>query len=83
MPLAPHALPGPPGPGSRMRAAGLISALTLLSRLLGLAREQAFAALLGAGLYADAFQAAFLVLARRAATIRRPDSLAAWLHGVA
>src|SRR5438093_4039476 len=55
----------PPGmpedPGSRMRAAGLISALTLLSRLLGLAREQVFAALLGAGLYADAFQAAFRI----------------------
>ena len=44
-----------------MRAAGLISALTLLSRLLGLAREQVFAALLGAGLYADAFQAAFRI----------------------
>jgi putative peptidoglycan lipid II flippase len=44
-----------------LRAAGLVSALTLLSRLLGLAREQAFAALLGAGLYADAFQAAFRI----------------------
>jgi len=44
-----------------MRAAGLISALTLMSRLLGLAREQVFAALLGAGLHADAFQAAFRI----------------------
>jgi putative peptidoglycan lipid II flippase len=44
-----------------VRAAGLVSALTLLSRTLGLAREQAFAALLGAGPHADAFQAAFKV----------------------
>jgi putative peptidoglycan lipid II flippase len=43
------------------RAAGLISAFTFLSRLLGLVREQVFAALLGAGLYADAFQAAFKI----------------------
>lgn len=44
-----------------MRAAGLVSLFTLLSRVLGLVREQAFAALLGAGLHADAFQAAFRV----------------------
>jgi RNA polymerase sigma factor (sigma-70 family) len=31
----------------------------------------------------DAFQATFLVLLRNRATIRRPEALASWLHGVA
>jgi len=43
------------------RAASLVSAMTLVSRLLGLVREQAFAALLGAGSHSDAFRIAFRI----------------------
>ena len=46
---------------SLFRAAGLVSALTMLSRILGLVRELVFAALLGAGFHADAFQVAFRI----------------------
>lgn len=47
--------------GALVRSASLVSGLTLVSRLLGLVREQVFAALLGAGLHADAFQIAFRI----------------------
>jgi putative peptidoglycan lipid II flippase len=43
------------------RAAGLVSGMTLVSRLLGLVREQVFAALLGAGYHSDAFRIAFRI----------------------
>ena len=47
--------------GSFLKAAGVISVLTMASRVLGLVREQVFAAFLGAGSYADAFQVAFRI----------------------
>lgn len=43
------------------RVAGLVSLATLLSRVLGLVREQVFAAMLGASNLADAYIAAFRV----------------------
>lgn len=43
------------------RSAALVSAATMLSRLLGLLREQAFAALFGAGHVSDAFKVAFRI----------------------
>jgi putative peptidoglycan lipid II flippase len=50
------------GAGTTRRMAGaalLLSLATLLSRVLGLVREQVFAALLGAGFFGDAFTMAF------------------------
>jgi putative peptidoglycan lipid II flippase len=43
------------------RAAGLVSAMTLVSRVLGLVREVVFAALLGAGYHSDAFRIGFRI----------------------
>jgi putative peptidoglycan lipid II flippase len=43
------------------RAAGLVSAMTLVSRILGLVREMAFASLIGAGYHSDAFRIAFRI----------------------
>jgi len=60
----PEHSPPPAGPsrsGGALRSTLLVSAGTLASRLLGLVREQLFAALLGAGLFADAFVAAFRI----------------------
>ncbi|HEY3352655.1 MAG TPA: murein biosynthesis integral membrane protein MurJ [Polyangia bacterium] len=56
------AVPAAPAPAPRLaRAAGIISAATFLSRLLGLVREQVFAALLGASPLTDAFVVAFRI----------------------
>jgi putative peptidoglycan lipid II flippase len=56
--------PGPSIPEKPMsvgRAAGIISIATFLSRIMGLIREQVFAAQFGAGFAVDAFQVAFRV----------------------
>lgn len=57
------AVTGVSGDGAARLASGArrVSALTMLSRLLGLAREQVFAVTLGAGSYSDAFLAAFRI----------------------
>jgi putative peptidoglycan lipid II flippase len=44
-----------------VRAVSLVSGLTMTSRILGVVREQAFAALFGAGGHADAFVVAFRI----------------------
>jgi putative peptidoglycan lipid II flippase len=55
------AVPPPDKRGSMARGARRVSALTMLSRLLGLVREQVFALTLGAGTNSDAFLAAFRI----------------------
>jgi putative peptidoglycan lipid II flippase len=50
-----------PKRGSMGRGARRVSALTMLSRLLGLVREQVFALTMGAGTNSDAFLAAFRI----------------------
>src|SRR3954453_16540059 len=55
------AAPGSDSAGSLARGARKVSALTMLSRLLGLAREQIFAITLGAGVASDGFLAAFRI----------------------
>ncbi len=67
LPVPPiQAAPGPPAPPARReaglaRAAGIVSLATLVSRALGLIREQVFAAFFGAGFAVDAFQVAFRI----------------------
>ncbi len=59
----PPPVPGPAAPPDRQVAkeAGRVGAATLLSRVLGLVRDQVMAALFGAGFASDAFNAAFRV----------------------
>src|SRR5438132_10599881 len=80
-------------------AQGALSDGQLLQRFVTEREEEAFAALMRrhGGLVwnvcrhilhrhhdaEDAFQATFLVLARRAGSIHRSESVASWLHGVA
>src|ERR1700675_2814359 len=54
------AAPEPPRP-SVAQSAGVVSAAIMASRVLGLVRDQVFAALFGAGLQYDAFLTAFRI----------------------
>lgn len=60
-PEAPTGAGAPPPQPRLARAAGIISAATGLSRVLGLVREQVFAALLGVSPLTDAFVVAFRI----------------------
>jgi putative peptidoglycan lipid II flippase len=44
-----------------VRSAGLLSVLTLISRILGLIREMTKARFLGTGLFSDAFTVSFII----------------------
>jgi len=57
----PPAAPAAAREGGLARAAGIVSLATLVSRVLGLVREQVFAAFFGAGFAVDAFQVAFRI----------------------
>jgi putative peptidoglycan lipid II flippase len=63
MAAAPPSSPSTTDDGGARLTSGArrLSALTMLSRLLGLVREQVFAITLGAGVYSDAFLAAFRI----------------------
>ncbi len=58
-PPPPSSAPATPPARRLAGAAVLLSLATLLSRILGLVREQVFAALLGAGFFGDAYTMAF------------------------
>ena len=47
--------------GRLLRAAGTVGAMTMMSRVLGLLRDIALSALLGAGMASDAWNAAFML----------------------
>ncbi len=64
-------------------AAAELAFATLLARHGPMVMRVCRTALRNPDLVEDAFQATFLVLAVRARSIRRRESLAAWLHGVA
>lgn len=59
--VAPGSAPPARREAGLARAAGVVSLATLVSRVLGLVREQVFAAFFGAGFAVDAFQVAFRI----------------------
>ncbi len=59
--VPPPATPAAGREAGLARAAGIVSLATLVSRALGLIREQVFAAFFGAGFAVDAFQVAFRI----------------------